>query len=562
MKAQTKFIGKLLVLSTVLLMSAAVNSDAAPAPAPSADWNQWRGPDRNGVAAGGPKLSALWSEKGPELVWQSEPIPSGGDGGFGSCVTYKNRVYLFVNWKRYQNQGGAADVVVCLDANTGKTLWKTAFPGREYGFGTSSTPCVYDGKVYAVGGNGMYCLDAATGAEIWKVPSVGNELSSSPTIVGGVLVVSTGTLKGFDPATGKELWACVQAGTGNGNNTSPGVWVTGKGPLLITNMGRLTCVNPKDGSVVWQSEGADHTSTPAVAGDVCIVGSALAGYRLLPDKAEKLFGSGLSDRGASHFLYNDHVFAYAGGALRCLDLTGKELWAQAVGGEISSPVLAGGNIFAVCGDDKLVMTSATAAKPAKFNEARVPVLQCTSPAVADGKLFLRLKTAVACYDLTKGPVDPSTLPPAPAVTPKNAVPGLQVAYYVGGDLGSALNLDAAAPAKTGTVSVIDMAFAEAKENFGLKFTGYVNVPKDGEYTFFTNSDDGSRLFIGKIEVVNNDGMHAPKEESGSIRLKAGKHPIRVYFMQGGGGSALSVSYEGPGIAKSQIPSQALFRDAD
>ncbi|HUT57958.1 MAG TPA: hypothetical protein VNA25_08920, partial [Phycisphaerae bacterium] len=101
MKAQTKFIGKLLVLSTVLLMSAAVNSDAAPAPAPSADWNQWRGPDRNGVAAGGPKLSALWSEKGPELVWQSEPIPSGGDGGFGSCVTYKNRVYLFVNWKRY-----------------------------------------------------------------------------------------------------------------------------------------------------------------------------------------------------------------------------------------------------------------------------------------------------------------------------------------------------------------------------------------------------------------------------------------------------------------------------
>ncbi|HUT10063.1 MAG TPA: PA14 domain-containing protein, partial [Thermoguttaceae bacterium] len=105
-------------------------------------------------------------------------------------------------------------------------------------------------------------------------------------------------------------------------------------------------------------------------------------------------------------------------------------------------------------------------------------------------------------------------------------------------------------------------FAEAKENFGLKFTGYVHVPKDGEYTFFTNSDDGTRLFIGNIEVVNNDGMHAPKEESGSIHLKAGKHPIRVYFMQGGGGSALSVSYEGPGIAKSQIPSQALFRDAD
>ncbi len=527
-----------------------------------ADWNQWRGPGRNGVAAGGPKLSALWSEKGPELVWQSEPIPSGGDGGLGSCVTYKNRVYLFVNWKRYQNQGGAADVVVCLDANTGKTLWKTNFPGREYGYGTSSTPCVYDGKVYAVGGNGMYCLDAATGREIWKVPSLGNELSSSPTVINGVLVVCTGVLKGFDPATGKEMWACPKAGNGNGNNTSPAVWKTDKQSFVIVNMGNLTCVNPSDGSIVWQGDGANHTSTPSITGDHCIVGSAVAGYKLLPDKAQKLFGTGLNDRGASQIMHNGHVFAYAGGALRCLDLTGKELWAQAVGGEISSPVLVDGKLIAVCGDGKLVMTDATTAKPAKFNEARIPVLGCSSPAVADGKLFLRLKTAVACYDLTKGPVDSSTLPPAPAVSPKNAVPGLQVAYYVGGDLNNALNLDAATPAKTGTVSVIDLAFAEAKENFGLKFTGYVHVPKDGEYTFFTNSDDGTMLFIGNIEVVNNDGMHAPKEESGSIHLKAGKHPIRVYFMQGGGGSALSVSYEGPGIAKSQIPSQALFRDAD
>jgi len=361
-----------------------------------ADWNQWRGPGRNGLAAGGPKLSAVWSEKGPELVWQSEPISTGHDhGGFGSCVTYKNRVYLF-----------GADVGLCLDATTGKTLWKKVFPGRH------STPCVYDGKVYAVGGKDIYCLDAATGAEIWKVPDAGKELCSSPTIVGGVLVVATGTLKGFDPANGKELWACAQAG--NGNITSPGVWNTDKGSRIITSMGKLTCVNPKDGSVVWQSEGANCNSTPAVAGDICIAGDPVAGYRLLPDKAEKLFGSGLRDN-ASHLIYNDHVFAYTGGALRCLDLTGKELWAQAVGGEISSPVLADGKIFAVCGDNFLVMIDATTTKPAKPTKVRVPVLKCTSPAVADGKLFLRLKTAVACYDLTKGPVDPSTLPPAPAV---------------------------------------------------------------------------------------------------------------------------------------------------
>jgi hypothetical protein len=146
-----------------------------------------------------------------------------------------------------------------------------------------------------------------------------------------------------------------------------------------------------------------------------------------------------------------------------------------------------------------------------------------------------------------------------AVIPKKPLPGLQVAYYVGGSLSSALYLDAMTPAKTGAVSVIDLAFAEKKEWFGLKFTGYIHVPKDGEYTFFTNSDDGSRLYIGNMEVVNNDGIHGTREVSGRIRLEAGQHPIRVYFMQGNGGATLSVSYEGPGIAKSQIPSQAFFR---
>ena len=61
------------------------------------------------------------------------------------------------------------------------------------------------------------------------------------------------------------------------------------------------------------------------------------------------------------------------------------------------------------------MIDATTTKPAKPTKVRVPVLKCTSPAIANGKLFLRLKTAVGCYALTKGPVDPSTLPPAPAV---------------------------------------------------------------------------------------------------------------------------------------------------
>jgi hypothetical protein len=88
------------------------------------------------------------------------------------------------------------------------------------------------------------------------------------------------------------------------------------------------------------------------------------------------------------------------------------------------------------------------------------------------------------------------------------------------------------------------------------------VPTDGEYTLYTKSDDGSKLFIGKTEVVDNDGAHGSREQSGAIRLKAGKHALSVYFTQMGGGYDLSAAWEGPGMPKAAIPSNALCHAAD
>jgi len=90
----------------------------------------------------------------------------------------------------------------------------------------------------------------------------------------------------------------------------------------------------------------------------------------------------------------------------------------------------------------------------------------------------------------------------------------------------------------------------------------LRIPKDGAYTFFTASDDGSKLFIGDTEVVDNDGVHGVVEKSGVIELKAGLHPIRVIFAQGGGGRALRVSYDGPGIARQDVPEAGLYHEKD
>ncbi|WP_441656234.1 PA14 domain-containing protein [Fibrella arboris] len=144
--------------------------------------------------------------------------------------------------------------------------------------------------------------------------------------------------------------------------------------------------------------------------------------------------------------------------------------------------------------------------------------------------------------------------------PDNAVVGLDYRYYEG-SWGSIPNFAALTPARTAVATVPDVTVRSRDDNFGLQFQGYVNVPADGVYTFYTYSDDGSKLLIGTTEVVNNDGGHAEQERSGTIGLKAGKHAITIPYFEAGGGQALTVSYSGPGIGKQAIPASAFFRIA-
>ncbi|HEX8547155.1 MAG TPA: T9SS type A sorting domain-containing protein, partial [Cytophagaceae bacterium] len=79
------------------------------------------------------------------------------------------------------------------------------------------------------------------------------------------------------------------------------------------------------------------------------------------------------------------------------------------------------------------------------------------------------------------------------------------------------------------------------------------------YNFFTNSDDGSKLFIGSTLVVDNDGLHGDQQKSGTIGLKKGLHTIKVTFFERNGGEVLNVRYEGVNIAKQLVPDTILFR---
>jgi hypothetical protein len=142
--------------------------------------------------------------------------------------------------------------------------------------------------------------------------------------------------------------------------------------------------------------------------------------------------------------------------------------------------------------------------------------------------------------------------------PASTAGGLNYNYYEG-DWNVLPDFSGLTPLKTGTVTNFSLAPRNRSDHFAFRFTGYVQVPANGLYTFYTSSDDGSKLYIGNTLVVNNDGLHGTRERAGTIRLRAGKHALTVTFFEKTGGEVLNVSYAGPGIAKRAIPTTALFR---
>lgn len=94
-------------------------------------------------------------------------------------------------------------------------------------------------------------------------------------------------------------------------------------------------------------------------------------------------------------------------------------------------------------------------------------------------------------------------------------------------------------------------------SFGLQYSGYIDIPETGIYSFYLLVDDGGVLTIGDKEVVDNDGQHAPLEKSGQIALKKGLHPFRLNFIEGGGGFTLQLKYSRSGGSPMSIPDSFL-----
>ncbi len=140
-------------------------------------------------------------------------------------------------------------------------------------------------------------------------------------------------------------------------------------------------------------------------------------------------------------------------------------------------------------------------------------------------------------------------------------PGLVCDFYPGKfervpDFGSLV------PTRTTTLATFGLGEPNPKEElYALRLTGVITIPKDGVYRFWTGSDDGSRLWIGKRQVVDSDGLHAYIEVPGEIAIRKGRYPIKVGYFEAGSGHFLKVFWAGPGIEKQEIPVANLSHTA-
>lgn len=104
------------------------------------------------------------------------------------------------------------------------------------------------------------------------------------------------------------------------------------------------------------------------------------------------------------------------------------------------------------------------------------------------------------------------------------------------------------PDETGEVAGFDFRVSDKRDGFAVSFEGFVPVPRTGEYTFRTVSDDGSALYIDGERIVLNDGVHPAIAREGKVRLKAGVHQIRVDYFEKGGQEELRVFWAGPEVS--------------
>ncbi len=139
--------------------------------------------------------------------------------------------------------------------------------------------------------------------------------------------------------------------------------------------------------------------------------------------------------------------------------------------------------------------------------------------------------------------------PQPATRVKNDKKGLEYKYYEG-NWEKLPDFSTLQPNKTGTSQQVNLAETGHRDDFfAIVFEGYIDVSKTDHYTFYLQSDDGSKLYLNGKLIIDHDGDHSTIEKTGQAILQEGKHSIRIEYFERSGSQDLQAGIVNPALGQ-------------
>jgi outer membrane protein assembly factor BamB len=400
---------------------------AAALPAAASDWTRWRGPAGDGVSPeSGWNPAAL---NGDSVRWRAEV-------GLGhSSVVVKDRRLYTLGSRQVRISGKPAweDVVFCLDAATGKEIWRYAYRIDDKRWpGPGSTPLVDGQLLYTLSWQGLlHCFDTGSGAVRWRRDIVGEGLAevpewgfcASPVVDGNLLVLNAGRSGvALDKRTGKVIW---RSEAEQGGLSTP-VFFDHDGTRLaaFVNGTTLHAIDVASGEVQWSQPWSSYAD-PVIVDDTIVLSSGSSGrnrgsmlLKLGDGEPEQVWHNRRANNAFQSWVVIDgHAYGFRRSRnddLECIDLADGEVrWSENMG-DWGALTAADGKLIVIKGDGTLAVVDASPEGFTEVASSRVfPLRQwqsypegrpntCwTDPVLADGRIYVRTTHGnLACVDVS------------------------------------------------------------------------------------------------------------------------------------------------------------------
>jgi outer membrane protein assembly factor BamB len=395
----------------------------APKPAPAASkpyWTDFRGPARDGHYRQRP-IRTDWPSEGLRPIWK-EPV----GGGYASFVTAGGIAFTI-------EQRGDQEVVAAYDVATGREVWTHGWNARFRemmgGDGPRATPTWHDGRLYALGATGeLRCLDAATGKLVWRTNILDDAgasnlqwgMAAAPLVVDDNIVVVPGGSHGksvvaYNRASGRVAWSALDDTAAYSSPMQ--VTIAGTRQILVFSASRLMGLSPDRGELLWEypwtTQYGVNASQPLLLDERRIFvstgyGTGAAAIELSPSDGGRLTVKELwrtnrmKNQFTSSVLHEGFIYGLDEAILACIDAsTGELKWKNGRYG-YGQVALASGQLIVLTESGEIAVVRAT---PERFVEiTRFQAIEGKTwnhPILVDGYLLIRNLNEMAAFDLRR-----------------------------------------------------------------------------------------------------------------------------------------------------------------